>query len=160
EEEARSDRETLPVLWAVQVGWLPKRARVPPALTQRVREALTHDARASVHAMGRSLVATADRPAQFIASGLVHSSFDVTQEELMSPAEQKRDEVGTPWIHALDILGAIARLDVDDAEQLPRIRALKKQLAATAGEGSVKTLEMGHDRSLENSCIEIGRAHV
>ena len=153
-EQAPSDPEILPTLWDVQAGWLQKRAQVPPALSQRVREALTHDARASVHAMGRSLVATADRPAQFIASGLVHSSFDVTQEELMSPAEQKRDEIGTPWIHALDILGAIARLDEDDAEQLPSIKALKKQLAATAGEGAVKTLEMGHDRSLENSCID------
>ena len=153
-EQAPSDPEILPTLWDVQAGWLQKRAQVSPELSAKVSEALTADPRASVHAMSRSLVGTSDRPAQFIASGLVHSSFDATQEVLTSEMEKGRSDVGAPWIQALEILGAMARIDDESREERLQLKELKNKLSQTVGKGAVATFESGRDQSLETSCID------
>ena len=142
-DELPNDVEILPTLWDVQAGWLQRRVRVSEDLAKQLRAALTHQPRESVHAMSRSLVPTADRPAQFISSGLVHTAFQQDGDSF------DRHSV-TPWIAALEIMGEWETLE----EGEPRAKQVRKELAAIAGPNVAQTLETGRDSSLETACID------
>ncbi|RRQ16660.1 hypothetical protein [Corynebacterium bovis] len=113
---------------------------------EATRAALTAAPRASVHAMAKSLVPAEDRPAQFILSGLVHSSFRPR------PGEPTQTDVApAPWIAALEILGQLAATDdYDRAGMRERLR----DLTAVAGARLAETVESGRDATLESACID------
>lgn len=140
-EQAPADQAVLSTLWDVQAGWLSGRFDV----VDKLRAALSANPRESIHAMSRSLVPAADRPAQFIASGLVHT-----------PIISEGDDEGTvrrsdsPWIAALEVLGELSHMD-EDADLA---RGLRKRLREIAGSPLVTTLETGRDNSLDTACID------
>lgn len=135
-EDLPDTPEILSTLWDVQAGWLQGRFESLGKLSQ----ALTHNPRESVHAMSQSLVPAADRPAQFIASGLVHS-------RLIGSA---RDRSDTPWIAALEILGDLSVTD-DESRQA---RLLRQELMGVAGDPIGQTVQTGRDASLDTACID------
>lgn len=139
-EDIPTDASVLSTLWDVQAGWLSGRF----AVMDKLREALTHDARASIGAMSRSLVPASDRPAQFIASGLVHTPMSGAGEE---DNERHGD---TPWIAALEMLGELSRMDDESVEA----RKLRAELGEVAGAPLVQTVETGRDVSLDTACID------
>lgn len=147
-EKAPSDQSVLSTLWDVQAGWLSGRFDV----VDKLRAALSANPRESIHAMSRSLVPAADRPAQFIASGLVHSpiiSGDTAGTRAAGEDITYR-RADSPWIAALEILGELSRID-EDAEPA---RGLRRQLRDVAGAPLVTTLETGRDNSLDTACID------
>ena len=140
-EELPSDTATLSTLWDVQAGWLRGRFDV----LDNLRTALTNNPRESVHAMSQSLVPAADRPAQFILSGLVHSN--------LVGAEAERSN--TPWIAALEILGDMSLVDPEGAsEQKEQDKRLRQELKKVAGQPAVQTVDTGRDVSLDTACID------
>ncbi|WP_282939696.1 hypothetical protein [Corynebacterium auriscanis] len=145
-EDIPTDPSVLSTLWDVQAGWLAGRFEV----MDKLREALTHDPRASIGAMSRSLVPAGDRPAQFIASGLVHTPM----ARAVGEAEQATGDVerhgDTPWIAALEILDELSRIDDESAEA----RKLRAELGEVAGAPLVQTVETGRDVSLDTACID------
>ena len=149
--ELPSDTATLSTLWDVRAGWLRGRFDV----LDNLRTALTKNPRESVHAMSQSLVPAADRPAQFILSGLVHST--------LVGAEAERSN--TPWIAALEILGDLSLVDPEGASELEAQEAqtqeakakdkrLRQELKQVAGQAIVQTLDTGRDVSLDTACID------
>lgn len=142
-EDVPTDPEILPTLWDVQAGWLRRRVSATPSLKAHIRAALTHQPRESVHAMSQSLVPAADRPAQFIASGLVHSSFAAPHRTGERPS--------AAWIAALEIMGEWSRVGEGDPALA---KALRQELAAVAGPGLSQTLDTGRDATLETACID------
>lgn len=140
-EELPSDTATLSTLWDVQAGWLRGRFDV----LDNLRTALTNNPRESVHAMSQSLVPAADRPAQFILSGLVHSTLVGTESERSN----------TPWIAALEILGDMSLVDPEGAsEQKEQDKRLRQELKKVAGQPAVQTVDSGRDVSLDTACID------
>ncbi|HIW95725.1 MAG TPA: hypothetical protein H9867_04480 [Candidatus Corynebacterium gallistercoris] len=135
-DQLPTDHAVLSTLWDVQAGWLRGRFEV----LDKLQEALTHNPRESVHAMSESLVSAADRPAQFIASGLVHS-------KLTGAAARRSD---SPWIAALEILGDLSQTDDEGAES----KRLRSELKAVAGAPVAQTVETGRDVSLDTACID------
>lgn len=131
-----TDPVVLSTLWDVQAGWLRGRF----AAADKLQDALTHNPRESVHAMSRSLVPAADRPAQFIASGLVHS-------KLVGEDAERSD---SPWIAALEVLGDLAEVDFDS----PEAKQLRAELKSIAGAPVAQTVETGRDVSLDTACID------
>lgn len=140
--EIPTDRAVLSTLWDVQAGWLQGRFEV----LDKLREALVHNPRESVHAMSESLVPAADRPAQFIASGLVHS-------KLTGGVEQRSD---SPWIAALEILGDLSLAGEDSAEA----KDLRSELKSIAGAPVAQTVETGRDVSLDTACIDSATVQI
>ncbi|WCZ36785.1 hypothetical protein CHEID_06240 [Corynebacterium heidelbergense] len=138
--------EVLPTLWDVQAGWLQGRTDITQPVLNKIRTALTRHPRESVHAMAQSLVPAQDRPAQFIASGLVHSSFAAPE----GPGER----TGAVWISALEIMGEWACLNEDAEPDRSRAKALLQQLAEIAGSNLATTVHTGRDTSLETACID------
>lgn len=135
------DAATLSTLWDVQAGWLRGRFDV----LDKLRTALTNNPRESVHAMSQSLVSAADRPAQFILSGLVHST--------LVGADVERSN--TPWIAALEVLGDLSLVDTEGAsEEKEQDKRLKEELKKIAGQPVVQTVDTGRDVSLDTACID------
>jgi hypothetical protein len=140
-EELPSDTATLSTLWDVQAGWLRGRFDV----LDNLRTALTNNPRESVHAMSQSLVPAADRPAQFILSGLVHSTLVGAEAERSNP----------PWIAALEILGDMSLVDPEGAsEEKEQDKRLRQELKKVAGQPAVQTVDTGRDVSLDTACID------
>ncbi|AEI09645.1 hypothetical protein CRES_1290 [Corynebacterium resistens DSM 45100] len=143
-EEIPTDSSVLSTLWDVQAGWLAGRF----AVMDKLREALTHDPRASIGEMSRSLVPASDRPAQFIASGLVHTPMAGGEgAQAHSDVDRHGD---TPWIAALEILDELSRID----DELVEARKLRAELGDVAGAPLVQTVETGRDVSLDTACID------
>lgn len=160
--ELPQDTEILPTLWDVLAGGLQQRvsedteAHVLEDLQGKLQIALTANPAASMHAMGQSLVPAADRPAQYIRSGLVHALASFNDEELQDQtggedaqaADRRRSDA--PWIAALEILNDLFSTPEDSAD----VKSLRRELHEVAGETLVKTAETGRDSTLETACID------
>ena len=141
-EELPQHADILPTLWDVLAGGLKRRVALDSDAA-KLREALSAQPAASIHAMSTSLVPAADRPAQFIMSGLVHVRVASENKE-----ETRRGDA--PWIAALEILGDLFAAG-EDSTQAKKLRA---ELAEVAGDTVVETMDTGRDRTLETACID------
>lgn len=139
-DEAPDDIDVLTTLWDVLAGWLS--GGTPDAAGTAMRTALARHPREALRAMSRSLVPSTDRPAQFILSGLVHSTLR-TDEADPTP--------GVAWIAALEILGELAATDDEDTATR---RDIGRRLTAVGGAELARTVESGRDATLETSCID------
>lgn len=139
-DELPEDTDVLTVLWDVLAGWLTGDATADAGAAMHA--ALARHPREALRAMSRSLVPSADRPAQFILSGLVHAS-------LRSATSDPRQ--GVAWIAALEILGELAATDDDDTTAR---REIGRRLTAVGGAPLSQTVETGRDATLETSCID------
>ena len=166
--------EILPTLWDVLAGGLQERvasdtnSAVLKDLQPKLQTALTAHPAASMHAMGQSLVPAADRPAQYIRSGLVHvvtsgtskEAAPVTATEEAAAATANSDATETsqhetrrsdaPWIAALEVLNDLFAAEENSAEA----KSLRRELQDVAGETLVKTADTGRDGTLETACID------
>lgn len=164
-DELPSAVEVLPTLWDVLAGGLKNHLDsdsdngVMKDLQSKLQTALTAHPASSMHAMSQSLVPAADRPAQYIQSGLVHVVTSSAEEKaLAAQAAAGDDDAATtpgrrsdaPWIAAMEVLHDLFR----EEEGTPRSKELRKELSDVAGSTLVQTAESGRDSTLETACID------
>ncbi|WP_312588069.1 hypothetical protein [Corynebacterium dentalis] len=153
-DQLPQDTEILPTLWDVLAGGLKHRVSaeggspVMGDLHAKLREALSVNPAASMHAMSTSLVPASDRPAQFISSGLVQGK--VASENTDGESHDKKRRGDAPWIAALEVLSDLFTEEDDTAHA----KALRTELAEIAGHTLVETMDTGRDRTLETACID------
>ncbi|MBC2681794.1 hypothetical protein GSS87_05185 [Corynebacterium sp. 4HC-13] len=169
--EPPRDAQVLPTLWDVLAGGLKNHLdsdydnAVMNDLRSSLQTALTAHPAASMHAMSQSLVPAADRPAQYIQSGLVHvvTSSKEDEELARQVSDEGGDQMGgrtrrsdAPWIAAMEILHDLFH----EEEGSLRSKELRQELVDAAGPTLLQTAETGRDSTLETACIDATTVHI